>query len=134
LDTPSATQAVLVGAFATIGSAAVAATLSFVLVMSFLSGPEFLLPPAILLILVFAVVIAVIALGAIGLPTTFLLRWTSSEHVAAYVLAGAIAGPLATPVVLGWTPELIPFGVFAGGVGGLVWWRSFRRHFQETGD
>ena len=136
LDRPTWSGDVLVGALQSIGAASATGVGLFFVAMIAVE-PLVLVAGWLLLLFGFFVGlwVALVALLLFGAPTTLILRKMNAEPVWTYGTLGAASGLAAAALILRDAP--FPFWLFvdaaaAGAVGGIVWWRSYRRHFQDS--
>ena len=138
LDRPTWSGDVLVGALQSIGAASATGVGLFFVAMIAVE-PMILVAGWMGVLFGFFVGlwVALVALLLFGAPTTFILRRLRAESVWTYGALGAASGLAAATLILRDLPS--PFWLFvdaaaSGAVGGIVWWRGYRRHFQEIGD
>jgi hypothetical protein len=136
LDKPTWSGDILVGALLSMGAASATAVGLFFLAM--LAIEPLVITYGFLGVFVgffIGMWFALVALLLFGAPGTFLLRRLGAESLQAYGALGALAGVGASLIVLRDAPNSFWFHVDAlvsGAVGGIVWWRSYRQHFQDS--
>lgn len=136
LETPNWSQDILAGALFSLGAASATAVGLFLVAMLTYAGPAILVTggPIVLMGFFTGLFFGLVALLLFGAPGTFLLYRMRAESVRSYGLLGAVSGLAATYLIL--DGFLLAFGflvdaALAGAVGGVVWWRTYRRHFQD---
>lgn len=136
LDRPTWSREIFAGAVMALCAASATAVGLFFVAMLFVHSPfVFAALPAVPIAFFFGLWCGLIALLLFGAPGTLLLRWLGLESQRAYVAVGAASG-LGTSLLAMWPTEyslwIAMVGLIAGMVGGIVWWRSYRRDFQES--
>ena len=133
LETPSLSDTIG-SAVASVLAAAVAAWLAFTMWMVAAAGLAwFAFLPAHLITFGYALLVGFVALLALGLPSSWILARCHLESGHSYAIAGALAGLIATFFLTPTMPLFLTIGTIAGAVGGVTWWRSYRRRFQDSG-